>query len=188
MYDKFYRLSALPFQLIPDAQFFFESTVHRQAMAYLSYGLCHAGGFIVITGEIGAGKTILVDHLLSALDYKKFVIGRIVTTRLARDDFLYLIASGFGIAPERLAKGSLLQNIIDFIIAMQRIGRRPILILDEAQNLNFEALEELRMLSNVVFDKEFALQTLLLGQPQFQSILGNRRSNNSDSGLLQHIT
>jgi len=173
MYDKFYRLSALPFQLIPDAQFFFESTVHRQAMAYLSYGLCHAGGFIVITGEIGAGKTILVDHLLSALDYKKFVIGRIVTTRLARDDFLYLIASGFGIARETLAKGALLQNIIDFIIAMQRIGRRPILILDEAQNLNFEALEELRMLSNVVFDKEFALQTLLLGQPQFRSILGN---------------
>ena len=84
MYDKFYRLSALPFQLIPDAQFFFESTVHRQAMAYLSYGLCHAGGFIVITGEIGAGKTILVDHLLSALDYKKFIIGRIVTTMLLR--------------------------------------------------------------------------------------------------------
>lgn len=176
MYDKFYRLSARPFQLAPDAQFFFESTVHRQAMAYLSYGLHHAGdagGFIVITGEIGAGKTILVDHLLSALDYQKFAIARIVTTRLTRDDFLYQIASGFGIARERLAKGSLLENIIDFIIAMQRIGRQPLLILDEAQSLNFEALEELRMLSDVVFDKEFALQTLLLGQPQFRSILGN---------------
>jgi type II secretory pathway predicted ATPase ExeA len=155
MYDKFYRLSARPFQLAPDAQFFFESTVHRQAMAYLSYGLHHAGdagGFIVITGEIGAGKTILVDHLLSALDYQKFAIARIVTTRLTRDDFLYQIASGFGIARERLAKGSLLENIIDFIIAMQRIGRQPLLILDEAQSLNFEALEELRMLSDVVFD------------------------------------
>jgi len=173
MYDKYYGLSALPFRLIPDAQFFFESTVHRQAMAYLSYGLSHAGGFIVITGEIGAGKTILVDHLLSTVDYKKFVIGRIVTTRLAQDDFLYLIASGFGIARESLAKGALLQNIIGFIIEMQRSGRRPILILDEAQNLNFEALEELRMLSNVVLDKDFALQTLLLSQPQFRSTLGN---------------
>src|SRR5262252_928223 len=122
MYDKFYHLSARPFQLVPDAQFFFESTVHRQAIAYLSYGLSHPGGFIVITGEIGTGKTILVDHLLSTVDYKKFVIGRLVTTRLAQDDFLYLIASGFGIAGESLAKGALLQNIIGFIIEMQRSG------------------------------------------------------------------
>jgi general secretion pathway protein A len=112
-------------------------------------------------------------NFLSTLDYKKFVIRRITTTRLAQDDFLYLIASDLGIARESQSKGCLLQNIIDFIIAMQRIGRRPILILDEAQNLNFEALEELRMLSNVVFDKEFALQTVLLGQPQFRSVLGN---------------
>jgi len=163
MYDKFYRLSMPPFHLIPDAQFFFESTVHRQAMAYLSYGVRHAGGFIVITGEIGAGKTILVDYLLSTLDRRNLVIGKIVTTRLAGDEFLYLIASAFGIAREGLAKGPLLQNIIDFIIAQQRIGRRPVLIVDEAQNLHFEALEELRMLSNVVFDKEYALQSLLLG-------------------------
>ena len=173
MYDKFYRLSTLPFQLIPDAQFFFESTVHRQAMAYLTYGIRHAGGFIVITGEIGAGKTILVDHLLSAFDNTKFVVAKIVTTRLSGDDFLYLVASGFGIVREGLAKGALLQNIIDFVIAQQRLGRRPLLIVDEAQNLRSEALEELRMLSNVVFDKEFALQSLLLGQPQFRAILAN---------------
>jgi general secretion pathway protein A len=119
------------------------------------------------------GKTILVDYLLSTLDRRNLVIGRIVTTRLAGDEFLYLIASAFGIAREGLAKGPLLQNIIDFIIAQQRIGRRPVLIVDEAQNLHFEALEELRMLSNVVFDKEYALQSLLLGQAQFRAILGN---------------
>jgi general secretion pathway protein A len=173
MYDKFYRLSGLAFQLIPDAQFFFESSIHRQAMAYLSYGLRHAGGFIVITGEIGAGKTILVDHLLSTVDHNKFFIAKIVTTRLSGDDFLYLVASGFGIAPEGLTKGPLLQKIMDLVIAQQRIGRRPVLIVDEAQNLTLDALEELRMLSNVVLNKEFALQSLLLGQPQFRAVLEN---------------
>jgi general secretion pathway protein A len=184
MYDKYYNLSALPFQLVPDAYFFFESDVHRQAMAYLAYGLRHPGGFIVITGEIGAGKTILMDYLLSTFDHRKFAIAKIVTTRLAGDDFLYLVANSFGIASEGLSKGPLLQKIIDFIIAQQRIGGRPVLVVDEAQHLTFEALEELRMLSNVVFDREFALQSLLLGQPQFRSIL----SQPSLEQLRQRVT
>ena len=106
MYTEFYRLSARPFQLTPDARFFFESTVHRQAMAYLVYGLHHAEGFIIITGEVGAGKTILVDNLLSTIDQSNFIIAKIVTTQLAGDDLLHLVAGGFGIAQEGLAKGS----------------------------------------------------------------------------------
>ena len=74
MYENFYRLSASPFQLTPDARFFYESTVHRQAMAYLVYGLHHADGFVIITGQVGAGKTILVDNLLSTIDQSNFVI------------------------------------------------------------------------------------------------------------------
>ena len=175
MYAKFYGLATPPFQLTPDARFFFESTVHRQAMAYLVYGLHHAEGFIIITGEVGAGKTILVDNLLSTIDQSNFIIAKIVTTQLAGDDLLHLVAGGFGIAKEGLAKGSLLQRINDFVLAQQRNGRRVLLIVDEAQNLSFEALEELRMLSNIVVDKTMALQSFLLGQPQFRAILGSPR-------------
>jgi general secretion pathway protein A len=175
MYAKFYRLAAPPFQLTPDARFFFESTVHRQAMAYLVYGLHHAEGFIVITGEVGAGKTILVENLLSTIDQANFIAAKIVTTQLAGDDLLHLVAGGFGIAKEGLPKGSLLQRISDFILAQHRSGKRMLLIVDEAQNLTFEALEELRMLSNIVVDRTMALQSFLLGQPQFRATLGSPR-------------
>ncbi len=108
----------------------------------------------------------------SALDDRQsnFVIAKIVTTQLAGDDLLQLVAGGFGIAKEGLAKGSLLQRINDFVLAQQRNGRRVLLIVDEAQNLSFEALEELRMLSNIVVDRTMALQSFLLGQPQFRAI------------------
>jgi putative secretion ATPase (PEP-CTERM system associated) len=173
MYAKFYGLKIPPFQLTPDAHFFYESTVHRQAMAYLVYGLRHAEGFIIITGEVGAGKTILVDNLLSTIDQSNFVVAKIVTTQLAGDDLLHLVAGGFGIAKEGLAKGALLQRINDFVLAQQRNGRRVLLIVDEAQNLSFEALEELRMLSNIVVNRTMTLQSFLLGQPQFRAILGS---------------
>src|SRR5215813_1433629 len=175
MYAKFYRLNAPPFQLTPDARFFFESSVHRQAMAYLVYGLHHAEGFIIITGEVGAGKTILVDNLLSTIDQTNFVVAKIATTQLAGDDLLHLVAGGFGIGREGLAKGALLQRITDFVLAQQRSGKRVLLIVDEAQNLAFEALEELRMLSNIVADRTMALQSFLLGQPQFRATLGSPR-------------
>src|SRR5260370_9530501 len=94
MFTKFYGLMRPPFQLTPDARFFFESTVHRQAMAYLVYGLHHAEGFIIITGEVGAGKTILVDNLLSTIDQSNFITAKIVTTQLAGDDLPHLVAGG----------------------------------------------------------------------------------------------
>ena len=175
MYAEFYGLTAQPFQLTPDARFFYESTVHRQAMAYLVYGLHHAEGFIIITGEVGAGKTILVDNLLSTIDRATFVAAKLVTTQLAGDDLLYMVAAGFGIAKEGLAKGSLLQRISDFALSQHRSGKRLLLIIDEAQNLSFEALEELRMLSNIVLDRTMVLQSFLLGQPQFRTILASPR-------------
>ena len=175
MYADFYGLTAQPFQLTPDARFFFESTVHRQAMAYLVYGLHHAEGFIIITGEVGAGKTILVENLLSTIDRNSFVTTKLVTTHLAGDDLLHLVAGGFGVATEGLSKGPLLQRISDFALAQHRNGKRVLLIVDEAQNLSFEALEELRMLSNIVFDRTMVMQSFLLGQPQFRATLGSPR-------------
>ena len=184
MYTEFYRLSQMPFQLTPDARFFYESTVHRQAMAYLIYGLHHAEGFVVITGEVGTGKTMLVENLLSTIADSNFLIAKIVTTQLAGDDLLYMVAAGFGIGDENLAKGSLLKRIEDFVIAQQRQGRRLLLIVDEAQNLSFAALEELRMLSNITVGKETALQSFLLGQSQFRDIMTHPELEQ----LRQHVT
>ncbi|HEV2098798.1 MAG TPA: XrtA/PEP-CTERM system-associated ATPase [Stellaceae bacterium] len=173
MYTEFYGLTSRPFQLTPDARFFFESSVHRQATAYLLYGLHSAEGFIVITGEVGAGKTILVDNLLSTINGSEFVTAKIVTTQLAGDDLLHMVAAGFGIDQDDLAKASLLRRITEFLIAQHRSGRRALLVVDEVQNLSFEALEELRMLSNIVIDNRMALQSFLVGQPQFRKILGS---------------
>jgi len=172
MYNDFYGLSSFPFNLTPDARFFFESSVHRKAMSYLIYGLHQAEGFVVISGEVGAGKTTLVENLLSTLE-SRFVVAKIVTTKLAGDDLLYMVAHGFGIGQENLAKGSLLKRIDDFVVSQHRAGRRALLIVDEAQNLSLPALEELRMLSNITIGKSTALQSFLLGQPQFQAMLSN---------------
>jgi general secretion pathway protein A len=173
MYAEFYRLRVPPFQLTPDPRFFFESSVHRQAMAYMVYGLHHAEGFIIITGDVGAGKTILVENLLTTIDPASFVAAKIVTSQLGGADLLHLVAAGFGIAEERLTKAALLHRITDFVVAQRRIGKRALLVVDEAQNLSIEALEELRMLSNIVIDQTMALQSFLLGQPQFRAILGS---------------
>lgn len=173
MYTEFYGLGSRPFQLTPDARFFFESSVHRQAMAYLVYGLHHAEGFIVITGEVGAGKTILVDNLLSTIKDSNLVTAKLVTTNLAGDDLLHMVAAGFGLDQDNLSKASLLKRISDFVLTQQRNGRRALLVVDEVQNLSFEALEELRMLSNIVSDNTMALQSFLVGQPQFRKILAS---------------
>lgn len=173
MYASFYGLDALAFQLTPDPRFFFESAEHRRAMAHLTFGLHHAEGFIVITGEVGAGKTMLVDRLLSDIDPHSFVTAKIVTSQLGGDDMLRMVASGFGLDHAGLPKATLLTRIQQFVLSQFAARKRALLIVDEAQNLSFEALEELRMLSNIAVGTATALQSFLLGQPQFRAILGN---------------
>ena len=142
-------------------------------MAHLTYGLHHAEGFIVITGDVGAGKTMLVDRLLSQIDPNSYLIARIVTSQLSGDDLLRMVAAGFGIDDGGMAKGALLARIQEFVQLQVGAGRRALLIIDEAQNLSFEALEELRMLSNIAVGTATGLQSFLLGQPQFREVLGN---------------
>jgi general secretion pathway protein A len=173
MYAEYYRLETPPFQLTPDPRFFFESSVHRQAMAYMVYGLHHAEGFIIITGEVGAGKTILVENLLATIDPGSFVTAKIVTSQLGGADLLHMVAAGFGVAEEGLSKAALLQRIGEFARTQHHAGKRLLLVVDEAQNLSVEALEELRMLSNIVIGKTMAFQSFLLGQPQFRALLGS---------------
>ena len=173
MYAKFYGFERLAFQLTPDPEFFYESTEHRRAMAHMTYGLHHAEGFIVITGEVGAGKTMLVDRLLSQIDPNSYLTARIVTSQLSGDDLLRMVVAGFGLDDGGIAKGALLARLQEFVQVQVAGGRRALLIIDEAQNLSFEALEELRMLSNIAVGTATGLQSFLLGQPQFREILGN---------------
>ncbi len=168
MYAEFYNLSGRPFQLTPDPRFYFNSATHKKAMAYLTYGLAQGEGFIIITGEIGAGKTTLVGHLFDELDREQYVAAKVVTTQLGADDLLRLVASGFGISTEGADKALLLQRINRFLVNRYHEGQRALLIVDEAQNLPTAALEELRMLSNFQEDDHALLQSFLLGQPEFR--------------------
>lgn len=173
MYAEFYQLSGLPFQLTPDPKFFFGSAGHTRAMAHLTYGLHQGEGFIIVTGDVGAGKTTLVDLLLSNLDKSSHVAAKIVSTQLAADDMLRMVAIGFGIYEEGVEKAGLLRRIEHFVTANLRTGKRSLLIVDEAQNLSIGALEELRMLSNFSVGGTAPLQSFLLGQPQFRGVLAN---------------
>jgi len=174
MYVEYYGLKGAPFQLTPDHRFFFNSSVHSRAKAYLTYGLSQAEGFIVITGDVGAGKTTLVGHLLAGLDSTKYVAANIVTTQLGADDTLRVVASVFDIPHEAADKAVVLERIEGFLAAHQAEGRRCLLVVDEAQNLSIEALEELRMLSNFQANGRAQLQSFLLGQPQFRRTLASR--------------
>jgi len=172
MYAEYYNLTGLPFQLTPDSRFFFESSVHSKAMAHLTYGLNQAEGFIVITGDVGAGKTTLVEHLCSTLDPQQYVIARMLSTQMSADDTLRLVAAGFGLKAEGLSKAELMRRFEDMLVANFNEGRRSLLVVDEAQNLTVPAIEELRMLSNFTVNHSPPLQSFLLGQPQFRAIMG----------------
>lgn len=171
MYEDFYNLAGRPFQLTPDPRFYYDTRTHRKAMAYLSYGLNQGEGFIIITGDIGAGKTTLVGHLFESLDASQFVFAKVVTTQLDADDTLRMVAEAFGIASDKLDKASLITQMQRFLEAQHEAGRRVLLIVDEAQNLPTSALEELRMLSNFQDGERALLQTFLLGQPEFRDKL-----------------
>jgi len=171
MYDQFYGFTGRPFQLTPDPAFYFESSTHRKAMSYLGYGLAQGEGFIVITGEIGAGKTTLVAHLMATIDPRRLTAVQIVSTRVGGDDMLRLAAQGFGMATEGVEKAQILSRIEAHLHQQARAGKRSLLIVDEAQNLTPGALEELRMLSNFQLGGQPLLQIFLLGQPEFRDML-----------------
>lgn len=171
MYDQYYALQGRPFQLTPDPHFYYESATHRKALSYLGYGLAQGEGFIVITGDIGAGKTTLVGHVMSTIDPQRLTAVKIVSTQVEGDDLLRLVAQQFGITEEALPKAQLLQRIEAFLHAQARKGLRTLLIVDEAQGLAVSAIEELRMLSNFQLGGQALLQIFLLGQPEFRDLL-----------------
>ncbi|MEP7348736.1 MAG: XrtA/PEP-CTERM system-associated ATPase [Sphingorhabdus sp.] len=173
MYDQFYGLTGRPFQLTPDPLYYFESATHRKALSYLGYGLAQGEGFIVITGEVGSGKSTLVSHLMQSIDKARLTAATIVTSQLDGLDMVHMAAESFGIDTRGLDKAATLKGIENFLHAEARSGRRCLLVVDEAQNLSVDALEELRMLSNFQLGSSALLQIFLLGQPEFRDLVHN---------------
>lgn len=171
MYESFFNLTGKPFQLNPDPGFYFGSKQHRRASAYLEYGMHQNEGFIVITGEVGAGKTTIVRSLLNKLDPSKVLAAHLVSTHLDAGDILTMVGAAFGIRVREASKADILMNIEAFLVNAASQGKRCLLVVDEAQNLTPRAVEELRMLSNFQFGRQSVLQTFLVGQPEFREIL-----------------
>ena len=175
MFDDFYGFESRPFQLTPDPAFYFESRTHRKALSYLGYGLAQGEGFVVITGEVGAGKSTLVAHLMATIDSSRLTAAQVVTSALDGEEIVHVVAQAFGLPVAGHDKASALGAIEGFLHEEARHGRRCLLIVDEAQNLSVSALEELRMLSNFQLGSHPLLQTLLLGQPEFRATLLDSR-------------
>ena len=171
MYESYYRLRGKPFQLNPDPAYYFNSRGHSRALAYLQYGLYQGEGFIVITGEIGAGKTTLVRSLIEQLDAGQITAAQIVSTQLDAGEVLRAVANAYGIPTKDNDKAHLLASIEAFLMTLASTGRRALLIVDEAQNLTVNAIEELRMLSNFQLGTQGLLQSFLVGQPQLRRMM-----------------
>lgn len=171
MYESYYGFSERPFQLSPDPRFFFATSHHQRALSYLQYGLDQGEGFIVITGPIGTGKTTIARNLLANIADKNIVAAQLVTTNLSPNELLELVAAEFKITVTGNSKADTLRSIEQFLIGLNKQGKRALLLVDEAQNLPAETVEELRMLSNFQLDNKPLIQSFLLGQEELKTII-----------------
>jgi type II secretory pathway predicted ATPase ExeA/pSer/pThr/pTyr-binding forkhead associated (FHA) protein len=165
MYLDSFNLKELPFRLSPDPQFLYLSNAHARAKAYMESTIWFTDGFVVITGEIGSGKTTLIETFLRELD-KDVVVAQINQTQVSVIEFLQTLLAQFGFNPFRMKKAELLTTLNNFLIEQYAAGRKVLLIVDEAQNLSLRVLEEIRMLSGVETTKEKVLRIILAGQPE----------------------
>jgi putative secretion ATPase (PEP-CTERM system associated) len=171
MYERFYNLRERPFSLSPDPDYLYPSRVHREALGYLRYGIEGHAGFVVITGEIGCGKTTLLQTMLRSLD-RQTSVSRLVNTMLDARELVEAIMLDFGLDPgQGRSKPHLLRDLAQFLVDQRMAGRLALLVIDEAQNLSLSALEEVRMLSNLETEKSKLIQILLVGQPNLRDVL-----------------
>ncbi|MDO8413674.1 MAG: AAA family ATPase [Gallionellaceae bacterium] len=170
MYEAFYGLKEKPFSIQPDPDFLYFGRRHAYAFAMLEFGIKNGAGFSVLSGEIGCGKTTLIRHLLNSLA-TSHVVGLVYNTHRDIADLLEWIMLAFGLPYEGKSRVALFDTFQRFLIEQHGLGKRVLLIVDEAHNLNPDALESLRMLSNINADKHQLLQVILVGQPQLKNML-----------------
>ena len=170
MYLEPFKLKELPFRLSPDPQFLYLSKQHARAKAYMESTIWFTDGFVVITGEIGSGKTTLIESFLKEVP-SDVVVAQINQTQVTAIDFLQAVLVQFGFSPFKMRKAELISTLNNFLIEQYAAGRRVLLIVDEAQNLSMRVLEEIRMLSGVETTKEKVLRIILAGQPELSDKL-----------------
>jgi len=170
MYTAFFNLTEKPFELLPNPKFLFLSKGHKKALSYLQYGIQERAGFTLLTGEVGSGKTTLLRNIIKDLG-PKTTMAMVFNTQVETAQLLAMINEDFGLEVEGKDKVALLRDLNDFLVEENSKGQRPIVIIDEAQNLSQESLEEIRLLSNLEFDSFKLLQIILVGQPELRQII-----------------
>lgn len=170
MYESYFKLRKKPFELVPDPEFIYLSRSHKKAITYLDYGMRERAGFILLTGDVGSGKTTLIRDLLNKR-YERVVVAKIFNTRVNSEQLIAMINEDFGLDGAGKDKVTLLRELNDFLLEQYAVGNHPILIIDEAQNLAGDLLEEIRMLSNLESAQSKLLQIVLVGQPELRRTL-----------------
>ncbi len=170
MYEQFFHLKAKPFELVPNPGFIFMSKSHKKAMHYLYYGIREKAGFILLTGEVGSGKTTLISDLIRRVD-TNVTLARIFNTKVNSDQLLAMINDDFGLDVKGRDKILLIKDLNEFLIEQHVKGHNVVLIIDEAQNLKPDLLEEIRMLSNLETETSKLMQIVLVGQPELRLML-----------------
>ena len=173
MYEQFYGLREKPFALLPDAEFLYLSSRHRRALSLLDYGIAARAGFVVITGEVGTGKTTILRRFLRKTD-ASLTVGLVTNASAAHQGMLDWVSTAFDLAHQGRDHITLYNQFVDFLIAQYSAGKRTVLVVDEAQNLTVQMLEDLRMLSNVNNEKDALLQIVLVGQPELLETLNRQ--------------
>jgi len=170
MYEAFFKLRKKPFELVPDPEFIYLSRSHKKALTYLDYGITQRAGFILLTGDVGSGKTTLIRDLLNKR-YERVTLAKVFNTRVSFDQLLAMINDDFGLSVDGKDRVTLMRELNEFLLAQYAAGNHPILIIDEAQNLSADLLEEVRLLSNLENSQSKLLQIVLVGQPELRATL-----------------
>jgi general secretion pathway protein A len=172
MYESFFNLTIKPFDLLPNPDFLYLSRSHKRALMYLNYGIQERAGFMLLTGGIGSGKTTIIRDIVKRKE-SKVVLSKIFNTKVNFKQLLAMINEDFGLISQGKDKVTLLRELNDFLISQFAHGNQPVLIIDEAQNLSTDVLEEVRMLSNLETDRAKLLQIILVGQPELRETLAS---------------
>ena len=170
MYEAYFRLNENPFGTTPDPRFLYKGKAHREALAYLAYGVFRKKGFLALTGEVGIGKTTIVRAFVQTF-HPCLEVAFILNTRVSFDDLLFMLLTDLGVESKNDSKVAMLSALNQYLIARYADNQNPLLIIDEAQNLTPDVLEELRMLSNLETDEQKLLQIVLVGQPELNRLL-----------------
>ena len=167
MYEKHFSFKYKPFELVPNPDFFFLSSTHKKAITYLDYGINEKAGFILMTGEVGSGKTTIIKNLVKDLG-SSVKLSRVNNTMVSSEQLISAINEDFGLEIDGKTKTRLLSELNKFLIEQYSRNIQPILLIDEAQNLSVDLLEEIRLLSNLETDRSKLLQIILVGQPELK--------------------